>query len=268
MSDDSTHAVPSVNLPTTESHGGNRSPRDQAIWDRIENVVEANGHPLRHVLELFPAYIRHYQLKRFLAHFELFKNVVELPGVIIEVGVYRGVSLLTWSKLLEIYNPSDRAKRVYGFDSFKGLQDFDEKDGKMEPAAGKVQSGWSAEKVKDEVTELLRITNDDNLIPGIKRVELVEGDIFETLPRFLKDNPGTRICLLHMDVDLYKPTKFAFELLYPLVVKGGVIVFDEYGLVPWEGESNAVDEYFKSIGEAPTIKRFPFTHLPSGYMIK
>ena len=69
-------------------------------------------------------------------------------------------------------------------------------------------------------------------------------------------------------MDLYLPTKKALELLYPLVVKGGVVVFDEYGVVPWQGESTAADEYFKEIGEQPVIKKFPFSPQPHGYFIK
>ena len=108
----------------------------------------------------------------------------------------------------------------------------------------------------------------DNLVPGVERCRLIEGDIRKTIPRFLKENPGLRICLLHFDVDLYEPTLFGLKQLYPLVVKGGLVVFDEYGLIPWQGESLAVEEYFKSIGEAPVIRKFPFSGQPHGYFVK
>jgi hypothetical protein len=84
----------------------------------------------------------------------------------------------------------------------------------------------------------------------------------------LDENPGLKINLLHFDMDLCLPTKYALDLLYPLVLKGGVICLDEYGLIPWQGETNAVDEYFEKIGERPLIKRFPFYHVPSGYIVK
>ena len=90
----------------------------------------------------------------------------------------------------------------------------------------------------------------------------------DTIPKFLEENPGLKISLLHFDMDLYEPTKYGLEMLYPLVVKNGVVVFDEYGLIPWQGETNAVDEYFKNIGEKPLIQKMPFYHVPSGYIIK
>nr|MBK7063964.1 hypothetical protein [Deltaproteobacteria bacterium] len=88
------------------------------------------------------------------------------------------------------------------------------------------------------------------------------------LLQWLEENPGLRISLLHLDVDLYEPTLAALKAFYPRVVTGGVVIFDEYGLMPWEGESQAVDEYFASIGERPLIKKFPTFHNPHGYMIK
>ena len=48
---------------------------------------------------------------------------------------------------------------------------------------------------------------------------------------------------------------------------GGVVCFDEYGLIPWEGESRAVDEYFAPRG-MPALQRMPFSPSPSAYLIK
>lgn len=115
---------------------------------------------------------------------------------------------------------------------------------------------------------LVELFNEDTIVPNIKRVELVEGDIFESLPKFLEAHPGLKISLLHLDVDLYRVTKFALETLYPLVVNGGVVVFDEYALVPWQGETKAADEYFGGLGLQPMYRKFPHSPTPSGYFIK
>jgi hypothetical protein len=255
-------------IPLHETHGANQTANDLEIWQRLDSLVQRQDHPLRHILELFPAYVRRYHFKRFLTHYELLKMTTEVPGSIFEFGVYRAASLLTWGKLMDILLPLDRTKRIYGFDSFKGLHDFDEdKDGKLVPEVGKTISGWSAQSVQDEVEELIAIANDDGVFKS-KRIQLIVGDLFETLPKFLEENPGIRVSLLHLDVDLYKPTKFVLEHLYSRIPKGGVIVFDEYGLVPWEGESNAADDFFKEIGVTPNIKKFPFSTFPGGYIVK
>jgi len=81
-----------------------------------------------------------------------------------------------------------------------------------------------------------------------------------------KTCPGIRISLLHFDVDLYRPTLTALKKLWPLVVPGGIVVFDEYGIPPWEGESKAVDEFFKN--QKIELKRFEWSSNPGAYLIK
>ena len=256
-----------IEVPASESLG-TRYPRDIAVWDKLESLINTNEHSHKHVLELFPAYIRRIHLGRFLAHYELFKLITDIPGCIVEAGVYRGSSLLTFSKLMEIFSPGDRTRRVFGFDNFKGLGKFHKKDGKEDPASGKGKGGWSAKNVQAEVEELINICNQDNFISGHERVRLVVGDLADTLPAFIKDNPGLRISLLHIDVDMYEATKVTLEHLFPLVVPGGLVVFDEYGMIPWAGETEAADEYFKKVNYKPKYKKFHFSQNPHGYFIK
>ena len=68
-----------------------------------------------------------------------------------------------------------------------------------------------------------------------------------------------------LDFDTYDPTIEALNLLYPLVVPDGVIVFDEYASMKW-GESNAVDEFFKDKGFV--YKSIPWALSPSAFLIK
>jgi hypothetical protein len=260
-------AAKSTDTPPSEVPGA-KSAHDFEYWKQMINLISHFQHSTKHVLEQWPIYVRRMHLQRFLVHYELFKQVIDLPGCIVDLGVYRGGSFFTWSKLLETFCPTDRRRKVFGFDHFQGLQDFHEKDGAMDPRDGKVVSGYDASSVKREVEDLIEIHNLDNLISGVERCRLIEGDIRETIPEFLKENPGLRISLLHVDMDLYRPTIFALEHLYPLVVKGGVVIFDEYGLIPWQGESIAVEEYFTAIGESPVIRKFPYSVQPHGYFIK
>jgi hypothetical protein len=258
---------PSAVLPPQETQGM-RTDRDVEVWSELTSLIAENDHSTKHILELWPAYVRRIHLGRFLAHYELFKQVVDLPGCIVECGVFRGSSFFTWSKLMETFVPNDRSRKVFGFDSFSGLTDFDEKDGKMDAKHGKVVGGWSAHAVRNEVLKLVDITNKDNLISGIERCRLIEGNIKETIPKFVEENPGLRISLLYLDMDLYEPTKVALEYLYDRVVPGGIVAFDEYGLMPWEGESVAVEEFMKERGLKYKLKKFPFSTLPHGYFIK
>jgi hypothetical protein len=173
---------------------------------------------------------------------------------------------MTWANLLEIRNMGDRQKQVFGFDNFSGFKELDQKDGKSDPSVEKIPGGFASLSLRDLLDDAISIFDQDRFIPYKPRVKLVEGNIEDTLPVFVEDNPGLRISLLHFDCDVYQPTRIALAQLYPLVVKGGVILFDEYGIRPWEGESRAVDDFFQ--GQKVVIRKLDWAPNPGGYIIK
>ena len=238
---------------------------DDSIESLLANHFEKFNLSGVEVANNFQIYTRRIHLKKFLAHYELFRKVIDLPGDIVELGVYRGASLMTWANLLEIRNMGDRQKQVFGFDNFSGFTEISPEDGKEDPKVGKTLTGFDSDPFEEMLEDAISIYDKDRFIPYKARVVLVKGDIEKTVPQFVEDNPGMRISLLHFDCDMYKPTKVALEHFWPLVAPGGVVLFDEYGIRPWQGESNAVDEYFQ--GKAK-IKRFDWAPNPGGYVIK
>ena len=90
-------------------------------------------------------------------------------------------------------------------------------------------------------------------------MELVPGDVVETIPAYVAAHSELRIALLHIDVDVYKPSQVALESLYELVVPGGLLIFDDYGTVA--GETRAVDELVQLHGLK--LEKLPYTHTPS-----
>ena len=250
-----------------EERMGGSTPFDQSIWNAIETMIEDNQTPLKDVLEAFPAYMRRLSMSRFLAHYEIFKLVQDTPGVVVECGVYRGASLLTWAKLLEIFCPGDRVRKVIGFDNFAGFPALDEKDGPEAPSRSKVVGGWNAGPYYQEVLDHVDICQRDSFLPRAQRIELVVGNIEDTAAQYVADHPGMRISLLHLDVDIYKPTLAALQAFYPLVVPGGVVVFDEYGMGEWGGESAAFDEYFGAEAKMK-LRCPPITSIPTAYFVK
>jgi hypothetical protein len=246
--------------------------KDARHWDELERIIADHGLGIRDILRYFPAYIRRREMPRFLGHYELFKQVLDLPGAFVEVGVYRGASFFTWAKLLETFCPGDRSRLVYGFDHFRGLVHFEEADGPLDPEqrdrslGAKFLHAYSSSA--EALHRLIDLHDGDNLLPGVSRCVLVEGDVMETIPKFVHDHPGLRIALLNLDADLYEPTAVALRHFYPLLLKGGIVVLDEYALDPWPGESKAVDEYLATVPERPRIRRFPLSCTPGGYFVK
>ena len=239
---------------------------DDATESLLEHHFKKYDITGNEICKNFPIYSRRTVLKRFLAHYELFRQAVDLPGDIVELGVYRGTTLMTWANFLEIRNMGDRQKQVFGFDHFSGFSELSEKDGK--PQDTKVEGSFDSSVFEAMLEDAISIYDQDRFIPYKPRVRLVKGDICKSVPEFVKNNPGLRICLLHFDCDLYVPTKVGLERLWDLVVPGGIVLFDEYGIRPWEGESKAVDEFFKDRGIDTQIKRFDWCPNPGGYIIK
>ena len=73
---------------------------------------------------------------------------------------------------------------------------------------------------------------------------LIAGDVSLTTKDFSRNNPGLKIAMLYMDVDLELPTYDVLNNLWDNMTKGGLIVFDEYGHHKWS-ESKGVDRFLE-----------------------
>lgn len=250
-----------------KSDGFKKFATDRDVEDAITAHVDKYGIDAANAVKLFPVLVRRQMLKRFLAHIELFKMTLDIPGDIAEIGVFRGLGLMTWANLLESYCIGDRTKVVYGFDNWRGFTGFSGEDGDERPASGKHIGGFNPASFHDELADAISIFDSDRFIPWKPRVKLVDGDVEVTIPKFVADNPGVRFSLVHFDCDLYKPTKVALDALWPLVARGGVVLFDEYGIPDWPGETKAVDEYFADKPEV-RLKTFSWTNAPAAYVVK
>ncbi len=237
--------------------------------ETLETLFSHTGLSTFEMFRAFPVFTPRYTLARFLAHYELFKQIVEVPGAIVDVGVYRGASTFTWAKLCEIFCPTDVRKCVYGFDTFAGFTGLAPEDG-HENAAQDVRPGGYAGGASIEQDLLLarEAMNHDRHLKHIERVEFVKGDVAATLPEFVAHHgQGFRIALLNLDADLYEPTRAALESLVPLLSPGALIILDEYAVATFPGESRAVDEYFvQRFGKRPTLHKFSWHSNPSAYI--
>lgn len=77
-----------------------------------------------------------------------------------------------------------------------------------------------------------------------QRSFVVQGDVRETVPRYLEENPETIIAMAYFDLDLYQPTKELLEAIRPHLTKGGILAFDEPAHPKWPGETTALREVF------------------------
>ena len=202
---------------------------------------DANSLPWEKKMENFPKYVRRQNLTRFLALYEIFKQVVEVKGSVIECGVHQGFGIMTWAKLSAILEPVNLTRRIYGFDTFGGFPDLDQKD--VADTSRHVKAGDLAADSYDEILKLSAIHDSTRFIGHVPKVKLIKGDAAKTIPSFIQDHPHLVVSLLFLDFDLYEGTKVALEHFAPRMPKGAIVAFDELDNPLWPGETVAMLEF-------------------------
>ena len=167
-------------------------------------------------------------------------------GIIVECGVGNGFSLTVISNLSK--------KKIYAFDSFEGFPDKISKNDVSESDTVDLNNVLKFSKFhyKNMSEDLVK----QNLIKNGIKSEYIQNNIKMIKGFFPKSFEGfnEKISFLHLDVDLYNSYKDCLNFFYPMVVKGGIITFDEYVdrniNVPkkgwgWHGAKIAIDEFVK-----------------------
>ena len=213
----------------------------------------------------FPLFASRQKITRFLVRYELFKKIINIPGSIFECGVLFGGGLFSFAHCSTIFEPVNAQRRIVGFDTFQGLTELHKKD-KCQKAVGssKLQQGAMAIDSHGLICEAIKVFDMNRALNHLPKIELVKGDVRESLPKYLADNEHALVALLYLDMDIYLSTKSAIEACLPRMPKGSIIAFDEFACERWPGETSALID---TIGiKDREIRRFPFDSYVS-YMI-
>jgi hypothetical protein len=220
----------------------NQSASDLNMFERTAQYWEESADSTFDKIETFAKYVPRQTLAKFLVRCEIFRKILHVNGSIVEAGVLRGGGLFTFAKLSAIYEPVNHTRRVIGFDTFAGFPSIHEKDQPGTSSEMKVGGLGTEVDMVEDLREGIDIFDMNRPVGHIPKIELVKGDLVETLPQYLKDNPHLVVSLLYLDLDLYEPTKIALELLIDRMPKGAIIAFDELNASIFPGETVAVNE--------------------------
>jgi O-methyltransferase len=146
----------------------------------------------------------------------------EVPGSILEVGVWRGG---TGALMAARAGALGLDATVYLCDTWTGVAktgdlDIYYRDGMHDDA--------SPEIVRELVEKL-----------GLHNVELLQGVFPEDSAGRI---PARTFRLCHCDVDVYESAKGVLDWVWPKLASGGVVVFDDYGFPACPGVAKVVDE--------------------------
>ncbi len=163
----------------------------------------------------------------------------DVPGDLIETGVWRGGATIFMRAILKAYGVEDR--HVWVADSFEGLPPPDSK--KYPHDSGDVF--YTFEELAVSLDQVKANFERYGLLDG--QVRFLKGWFRDTLP----EAPIEKLAVLRLDGDLYESTMDALASLYPKLSVGGYLIVDDYGAVP--ACRQAVHDYRESQGISDEI---------------
>jgi O-methyltransferase len=176
-----------------------------------------------------------------------------ISGDIVEIGVWKGGSMLSMVLKYATYQKKERHFHLY--DTFTGMTPPTEND--FDHNGNHASTIFHMPSVKAECpySDVLRLFNKFSL-NDISNIHFHVGDIMKNT--YVPE----RIAILRLDTDFYDSTKHELETFYPAVASGGIVMIDDYG--HWKGCRKAVDEFLAEHPEI-TIHKIDYTGV---YFIK
>lgn len=238
-------------------HLAKHTSQELDVINDLCNAFEQSPLSIAQRLQNFPRHVRRQDIARFLAKYEIFKLVLPVHGSVIECGVFCGGGLMAWTHFSAILEPYNHTRRIIGFDTFSGFPKVCKKDIQGSSSEHLHTGAFQVpDNIVKEIEHLVTIHDRNRPLGHIPKVELVVGDVAQTIPKYVKQHPYLLVSLLYLDFDLYEPTKIALEYFYPRLVKGGIVAFDELNCAEFPGETIALLETF-GVSQGKLV-RFPF----------
>jgi hypothetical protein len=229
--------------------GRNLTESEQRFAQKRADLVNSVGS--EYVADAPFVFLKRNHTTAMLSRIKLFELIREMPGSIVECGVYRGNSLMLLQQLSLTLEPYAINRTIYGFDTFEGFRSIDSRNDPKD-ITEEMFSDTNDELLR-QIIELQDVVRPVNRIP---KTHLVKGDIARTVPEFVRDNPGLCISLLILDTDLYDSTKVALMNFLPHMHKGAIVLLDEVCYSKFIGETIALKEVCDL--RKVRLKKFPF----------
>lgn len=220
------------------------SDHERQVRLRLARLLARSPIPPEELADNLTLYLRRQPLTDLLSLDALYRMILDVPGVIMEFGVHRGRHLAALTALRGVHEPYNPHRRIIGFDTFTGFPEVTAVDA-VSPAAVPGRFAVAAD-YPEHLRDVLDAHEDSEHLRHIRRTLLVQGDVRDTLPRYLAQNPQTIIALAYFDLDLYEPTRDTLRALLPYFNKGSVLAFDQLGHAKWPGETAALREVLGS----------------------
>jgi hypothetical protein len=242
---------------------GERSEAEINNQKRFFELFENTPIPDGELLGNLPLYMNRQSLTRVIFLWELYNEITQIQGDILEFGVRWGRDLALFANFRGMLEPYNHDRKIVGFDTFEGFPESSITEKDLDSA----ESGGydTVDEYQEYLRNVIEYHESESPISHKKKFEIVQGDVEQTLSEYLNDNPQTVIALAYLDLDLFSPTKTCLELIKNRVPKGGIIGFDELNSEKFPGETEAVKDVLGL--DQYEIKRRSYNSQPS-YIVK
>jgi len=216
--------------------------QQQEIRTTLASALRESPIPPPELVRNLMLYLPWQETARTLFIADLYKEVLNVPGVVAELGIRWGRNLALFSTLRASLEPFNHNRKILGFDTFSGLTPPAQQDGE----SGYAQTGALAttQGYQEHLDKLLHLHEQGLPYEQRQKYELIKGDASVEVPAYLKRHPETVFALVYFDMDLYEPTKKCLEAIAPYTTKGTVLAFDEINHETFPGETVALREVF------------------------
>ena len=220
--------------------------------------------PEDQILSNLGLFLNSKTLARVLFMDFLYRQIVDVQGVVMEFGTHWGQNIALFAALRGIYEPFNRHRKIIGFDTFEGFPSIAPQDGRSDM----MKKGFLElpENYPDYLSQIMTFQEQDNPLGHIKKFDVRVGDGTKTIIQYLDEHPETIISLAYFDFDIYEPTKKCLEAIRPRLVKGSVLGFDELNDPDSPGETVALMETFGL--NNVRLKRHPHTSRTSYFVVE
>ena len=218
-----TETVPTINNLITRQREGYPEIEDPVFWDFYDRC---KNYSMLHITAFYNA----FQSMNYIA-----KNGIK--GDAVECGCFFG-GMGAFMGLMRKHLGLDL--KIFLFDTFEG------------PPIGSTDSLFgtvhTAQHLFVNYQDGVQI-NIESTVGSLDGYQLVPGLVEDTLAH----SEVGPLALLRLDTDYYSSTRVELEVLYPKLVRGGVLIIDDYGL--FQGSRKATDEYLAALSISPLLNR-------------
>jgi len=229
-----------MELDSSESY---RSEREDKARKEFTEHFRNCPIPDDDILQNLGLFLSSKNLSRILFLDHIYRQIIDVPGAIMEFGTRWGQVISIFASLRGIYEPFYRHRKIIGFDTFTGFPSISEQDNKAFPVI-RVGGLACTENYPEYLEKVMEYQEQDNPLSHIKKFEIRAGDAVIEIDRYLKEYPETIVALAFFDLDLYEPTLKCLKAIKPHLTKGSLLVFDELTDHDSPGETMALRGVF------------------------